>query len=68
MSEKPSKLWSHAEFTERLRTVGRQHYHDKHPFHTLMNAGKLDREQLRDRKSTRLNSSHTDISRMPSSA
>ena len=25
-------------------------------------------EQLRDRKSTRLNSSHTDISRMPSSA
>ena len=25
-------------------------------------------EELRDRKSTRLNSSHTDISRMPSSA
>ncbi len=37
--------------------------------------GKIDREEefliiakTRDRKSTRLNSSHTDISRMPSSA
>ena len=33
--------------------------------------GRLDivcSEQLQDRKSTRLNSSHTDISRMPSSA
>ena len=29
---------------------------------------RLDTVQNRDRKSTRLNSSHTDISRMPSSA
>ena len=29
---------------------------------------KAARNKLRDRKSTRLNSSHTDISRMPSSA
>ena len=29
---------------------------------------KLSKEQVVDRKSTRLNSSHTDISRMPSSA
>ena len=28
----------------------------------------VERKQIRDRKSTRLNSSHTDISRMPSSA
>ena len=33
---------------------------------TLTQAGHADR--VRDRKSTRLNSSHTDISRMPSSA
>ena len=31
-------------------------------------AGSAGREKVRDRKSTRLNSSHTDISRMPSSA
>ena len=38
--------WSPNEFTERLRDVGRNHYHDKHPFHRLMNEGRLDREQL----------------------
>ena len=38
--------WSADEFTERLRDVGRQHYHDKHPFHRLMNEGHLNREQL----------------------
>ena len=31
-------------------------------------AGRMEMLHLRDRKSTRLNSSHTDISRMPSSA
>ena len=30
--------------------------------------GRLGRDWISDRKSTRLNSSHTDISRMPSSA
>ncbi len=39
--------WSNDEFTERLRDVGRQRYHDKHPFHRLMNDGRLDREQIR---------------------
>lgn len=38
--------WSTEEFTERLREVGREHYHDKHPFHRLMNEGKLSREQI----------------------
>ncbi|MDA1050573.1 MAG: pyrroloquinoline-quinone synthase PqqC [Planctomycetota bacterium] len=38
--------WSADEFTERLREVGQQHYHDNHPFHGLMNEGRLDREQI----------------------
>lgn len=33
--------------TERLREVGIARYHDKHPFHRLMNDGKLDRDQIR---------------------
>jgi pyrroloquinoline-quinone synthase len=39
--------WSPEQFTEQLREVGRLHYHDKHPFHRLMNEGRLDREQIR---------------------
>ena len=39
--------WSNDEFTARLRAVGEQSYHDKHPFHELMNTGQLDKEQLR---------------------
>ena len=38
--------WQPDEFTEQLRQVGRQHYHDKHPFHRLMNQGRLNREQI----------------------
>jgi pyrroloquinoline-quinone synthase len=38
--------WSTYEFTEQLRDVGRQRYHDKHPFHDLMNTGRLNREQI----------------------
>jgi len=30
----------------RLRAVGDQFYHDKHPFHVLMNEGRLDRQQI----------------------
>ena len=39
--------WSRDEFVERLRATGREHYHDKHPFHQLMNEGRLNQEQLR---------------------
>lgn len=39
--------WTRDEFTDHLRAVGRRKYHDKHPFHRLMNEGKLTREQLR---------------------
>jgi len=35
------------EFVARLRAVGNHAYHDKHPFHVLMNEGRLTREQLR---------------------
>jgi pyrroloquinoline-quinone synthase len=38
--------WQPEEFTEQLRQVGQQHYHDKHSFHRLMNEGRLDREQI----------------------
>ena len=40
------KPWSSEELTQQLRDVGARHYHDKHPFHKLMNDGKLSREQL----------------------
>jgi pyrroloquinoline-quinone synthase len=38
--------WSAEEFTRRLRAVGEEGYHDKHPFHRLMHEGKLTRRQL----------------------
>jgi pyrroloquinoline-quinone synthase len=38
--------WSPEEFAARLRAVGENSYHDQHPFHVLMNEGKLNREQL----------------------
>jgi pyrroloquinoline-quinone synthase len=34
-------------FLERLRAIGAQRYHDKHPFHRAMHEGVLTREQLR---------------------
>ncbi len=39
--------WSANEFAKQLRAVGREQYHDKHPFHRMMNKGQLDREQIR---------------------
>ncbi len=38
--------WTNGEFSERLRAIGEAQYHDKHPFHKLMNDGKLSQEQL----------------------
>jgi pyrroloquinoline-quinone synthase len=35
------------EFVRRLRAVGAQRYHDKHPFHIAMHAGLLTPEQIR---------------------
>src|SRR5580658_8028361 len=39
-------LWSRKTFIARLRKVGSASYHSKHPFHLLMNAGKLDRAAI----------------------
>jgi len=40
-------LWSKKDFTDRLREVGTRSYHHKHPFHGLMNEGKLRPEAIR---------------------
>src|SRR5919108_6650467 len=40
------ELLSADEFTQRLRAVGEEGYHDKHPFHVLMHEGKLTKRQL----------------------
>src|SRR5918911_243824 len=39
--------WSVDELVERLRAVGQSAYHDRHPFHMMMNEGRLTCEQLR---------------------
>src|SRR6202790_5017081 len=40
------RLLSVDELRARLRQVGEQHYHHRHPFHLLMHEGKLTRGQL----------------------
>jgi pyrroloquinoline-quinone synthase len=40
-------LWNEETFTAKLREVGSIAYHDKHPFHVLMNEGKLLPEAIR---------------------
>ncbi|GMX64972.1 pyrroloquinoline-quinone synthase PqqC [Paenibacillus elgii] len=42
-----SEPWSNDEFLMRLRRIGEQRYHDKHPYHIRMHEGKLSPEQLR---------------------
>jgi pyrroloquinoline-quinone synthase/pyrroloquinoline quinone biosynthesis protein D len=42
-----TELLSPKELAERLRGIGAERYHNKHPFHELMNAGKLTKDQLR---------------------
>jgi pyrroloquinoline-quinone synthase len=37
---------SSEEFSRRLRAIGADAYHDKHPFHQLMHQGKLTRRQV----------------------
>lgn len=46
MSERPGECLPRAEFVERLRSEGRQRYHDAHRYHQLMHEGRLTREQL----------------------
>jgi len=40
-------LWDEATFVEKLREVGAGSYHDRHPFHLLMNEGRLSPEAIR---------------------
>jgi pyrroloquinoline-quinone synthase len=42
----PSELLTAAELEARLRTVGEERYHHRHPFHILMHEGRLTRGQL----------------------
>jgi len=34
------------ELEQRLRAIGAERYHDRHPFHTLLHGGKLDKGQV----------------------
>lgn len=43
MSQRP---WDRRTFTAKLRNVGTKSYHNKHPFHLLMNSGRLDQRSL----------------------
>jgi pyrroloquinoline-quinone synthase len=43
MNEQP---WDRETFVAKLQKVGASTYHDKHPFHVLMNSGSLDRPAL----------------------
>jgi len=48
MSGRPSDPpWDRDTFLAELRAVGRRRYHDRHPFHRRLNAGRLSPEQLR---------------------
>jgi len=46
MQKAESAPWNKPTFAERLRRVGTRRYHDKHPFHRLMNQGRLSREAI----------------------
>ncbi|THF74637.1 pyrroloquinoline-quinone synthase PqqC [Cohnella fermenti] len=40
-------MLSNEQFTSRLRQVGEERYHDKHPYHIAMHEGKLSQAQVR---------------------
>ena len=46
MSELSSLLLSPGDLEARLRAIGAERYHDKHPFHKLLHGGALDRGQV----------------------
>lgn len=47
ISQKREKPWTRDEFREQLVEVGRNSYHDKHPFHVAMHKGMLSQEQVK---------------------
>ncbi len=42
-----TELWNRETFLGKLKAVGMNRYHDKHPFHKHMNSGKLTPDQVR---------------------
>ncbi len=46
MSERATPPMDADAFVARLRAEGEKRYHDRHPFHIAMHAGKLSREQI----------------------
>jgi pyrroloquinoline-quinone synthase len=46
MSTSPNALLDAEAFIARLKVEGDKRYHDRHPFHLAMHAGKLSREQI----------------------
>ena len=42
-----SELLSPDELERRLKAIGAERYHNRHPFHVLMNEGRLTKDQLR---------------------
>ena len=46
MTHADDQPWDRETFTQRLRAVGNEKYHHKHPFHRHMNQGQLSREQV----------------------
>lgn len=46
MTPRLQKPVSGKQLEERLRAVGAERYHDKHPFHRLLHGGKLDQGQV----------------------
>jgi len=47
METRAMTCWTQEQFTDQLRSVGREKYHDRHPFHRLMNEGRLSPDQIR---------------------
>ncbi|MEU6599906.1 pyrroloquinoline-quinone synthase PqqC [Streptomyces flaveolus] len=43
----PARPWSRAEFEDRLRAVGQDRYHDRHPFNVRMHQGDLGPDEVR---------------------
>jgi len=41
-----TELWSPDEFERRLRQIGEERYHSKHPFHQMLHEGKLTQGQV----------------------
>jgi pyrroloquinoline-quinone synthase len=46
-SRESASPWDRETFTQKLQTLGMTRYHHLHPFHRVMNAGKLTRVQIR---------------------